>query len=350
MNNKFISFSKQYTIQIKGIAILFMMYHHLFVNPNKLHYTYKSLLISSDYNYQINIAWFTNLCVAIFIFLSGFGLSTIGKNYHFNIKYIYCRLKNLYFNYWSVFILLIPFGFINHYNFSLITFIYNLSGFSSSYCSEWWFIRLYIEFILLFPLIKDIDINKSIVVIITYFILKNFESTITESFAHQWLIKETIRIMNWFPIYIVGIISAKNNLFSKYQQFFFKYNQNINLCSFILLILLALFRYYISRNTTSFDFLIAPLFIFASINLINYLHIGTFLEYFGKRSTALWLVHPFFCYYYFQKMTFLPYYSLLIYLWLILLSLGVTYITNYIYQYLNCIPNILKDHENTTNK
>lgn len=349
---KNIPFKKQYTQQIKGIAILLMIYHHLFVHPERLHYAYNSFLISDNYNYQMNIAWFSNLCVAIFVFLSGFGLSINEEKKSTNIKLIFNRLEKLFYHYWSVFFLVIPIGFMIRYNFSLIEFLANLFGISSSYCGEWWFIRLYIELIIIFPLIYKINKKKILFLILLFFLSRYLENTIEEypKILIEFYIKEFLRLINWIPVFFVGVLSAKHNFFSIYQNFFYKYKFNIDICSLLILIILALFRYFVSNNTIIFDFVITPFFIYASVNLVKKINMGKFLEYFGNRSTALWLIHPFFCYYYFQEFTFAPYYSILIYFWLIMISLGITYITDYFYKFLVYVIYKLKNHENIANQ
>ena len=59
--------------EIKGIAILLMLFHHLFAFsdriPNGLHYS----------NFTVTLAKFGNVCVPIFLFISGYGLAKTKK-------------------------------------------------------------------------------------------------------------------------------------------------------------------------------------------------------------------------------------------------------------------------------
>lgn len=50
----------------------------------------------------------------------------------------------------------------------------------------------------------------------------------------------------------------------------------------------------------------------------------------GKHSTNMWLTHSFFCYYYFQGVTYYPKISILILTWLIILSLSSSYLIIYV--------------------
>ncbi|EEP92324.1 Acyltransferase 3 [Yersinia kristensenii ATCC 33638] len=55
------------------------------------------------------IASFGKVCVAMFLFISGYGYSFKNK---INFKYSLTKLKKLYFSYWLVFIIFIPIGFL----------------------------------------------------------------------------------------------------------------------------------------------------------------------------------------------------------------------------------------------
>ena len=68
------TFTKRHTQIAKGVAILLMLYHHLFVIPERISVEHFSLLDAVLPNAQITIATFCKLCVCIYIFLSGFGL------------------------------------------------------------------------------------------------------------------------------------------------------------------------------------------------------------------------------------------------------------------------------------
>lgn len=80
MNKNNMSFTKEHTQIAKGIAILFMVYHHLFVIPERLNNEYINLLDINGVNFQSIIANFCKICVCIYIFLSGYGFFLSLKN------------------------------------------------------------------------------------------------------------------------------------------------------------------------------------------------------------------------------------------------------------------------------
>lgn len=93
-----------------------------------------------------------------------------------------------------------------------------------------------------------------------------------------------------------------------------------------------LFRIFVTRSIVDmrFDFIVVPLFVFSTSTLIYHSKIKKVLVLFGEHSTNIWLTHAFLCYTYFQSLVFLPYYSELVFLWFIILSLFTSYIVNLI--------------------
>jgi hypothetical protein len=76
----------------------------------------------------------------------------------------------------------------------------------------------------------------------------------------------------------------------------------------------------------TYDFVLAPFFVFGFVGLLKCSPIrkvlGFLLQLPGKYSTYIWLTHTFFGYYLFQKLTFFPKYSPLIFLWCMILSIA----------------------------
>ena len=89
--------------------------------------------------------------------------------------------------------------------------------------------------------------------------------------------------------------------------------------------------------------LITPVFI---IELNNTIGKNKILIYLGKHSMNMWLIHTFFCYYYFQEMVFMPRYSILILLWTILLSLTSSVIIEKMKYYLGFVITKIRSRQN----
>ena len=78
----------------------------------------------------------------------------------------------------------------------------------------------------------------------------------------------------------------------------------------------------------AFNFLLVPLFI-CLLSMFK-LEKSKFILMISKYTTGIWLIHSFFCYYYFKQLAFFPKYSVLILIWIIFLSTICTSVINYI--------------------
>ena len=69
--NSFVS--KKDSKALYGIAIIFMLYHHLFLDPKRINNNYISVF--GDYAWmEIRLAWVCKICVAIYVFISGYAM------------------------------------------------------------------------------------------------------------------------------------------------------------------------------------------------------------------------------------------------------------------------------------
>lgn len=161
-NVNIFSLSKQDTNFLKGIAIFAMLCHHLYGCP-----------IDGVVPYTGIFAWIGNfgkICVAIFLFCSGYGLSagyenttnTKGK-----LRFVLNRLIKFYTNYWFILLLFIPFGvFILGRTFDIAyaglnipkRILFEILGINGgcSYIRTWWFNQLILVLYLIFPLLYEV--------------------------------------------------------------------------------------------------------------------------------------------------------------------------------------------------
>ena len=94
--NKSVSFSKNSTNIVKGVAILILLFHHLGISPDLSVFDTSSKLFL--------LALQCKVCVSIFVILSGYGLYFSFENNQIlgfggNIKFTFRHLKKLYFIY-----------------------------------------------------------------------------------------------------------------------------------------------------------------------------------------------------------------------------------------------------------
>ncbi|WP_222422519.1 acyltransferase family protein, partial [Yersinia rohdei] len=82
-------FTKKETNYIKGIAIILMLMHHLFAFPDRI--PHDANIINSlpfiGANVDNYLANFGKICVAIFLFISGYGFAFKNKiNFNYSIE------------------------------------------------------------------------------------------------------------------------------------------------------------------------------------------------------------------------------------------------------------------------
>ena len=229
MNERF--FSKDNTLALKGLAILFMVFAHLF-NSMELCGLCKPLLYI-EREPLIHYMIFAMNPVDFFIVLSGYGLYyTYSQGKINNIK----RIFKLYIHYWITLVIFVSIGFFvvgsDKYPGSFLDIIYNCIGWKNSYNHETWFLLPYT--LLTFSSTKIFavcDKFKPIKVFLFSFfvyILVRLSSRYSSSLI------ESYQIFKWIDSYltlqfpfILGMLLCKYWDYSAYKKkLSFKFNKN----------------------------------------------------------------------------------------------------------------------------
>lgn len=314
---------------IKAAAVILMLVHHLFTFPNRLpEGAYISLFSYNGLTIEQFIGGFGKICVSLFLFLSGYGLyiSYFGKT--ITIKSIIRRILNFYYHYWTVFMIFIPLGIIlNKILFDFKEILFNWFGLSSSLNSEWWFVYVYLILTLLFPSIIKLThhLNGWILFVISLSLV--WVSTYIQFYFFQI-------ILNYQIYFTMGILICKNSLFDQININFKNNVEVLKVISWGLLMVSPLFYIILLKLPLLHQYtfvVITPIIVFTigSLNIKSRI-----IQFIGKSSTNIWLTHSFFCYYYLQKLTFAPKYSVLILIWLLILSLLTSYIIDILINYI----------------
>jgi peptidoglycan/LPS O-acetylase OafA/YrhL len=318
-------FTKKQTSIAKGVAICLMFVHHLFNYPDFSYRfwpgnSYTPLIYF--FNLEAYLARFGDICVSIFLFLSGYGLflGWTGSQ-HSPIRYSVNKIKDFYLTYWIYFLIFVPIGLLFfqkqtlwgstqlRYSGDPITFLRNFLGWSSTYNAEWWFVRLFVLTLLFLcpvylKLTEKYTVWIGVISLFLFVFALRFE-------VNPYLSKFNFII--WQTSFALGIICAKFNFFSsRFIRYLDKLGWIWVLSGLLLCVLIGLILR--SGVGIKYDFLIAPIFIYFSIRTVGMLQLNKLFAYLGQYSFPLWLVHSFFCYYYFQKFIFFPRWSPLIFL------------------------------------
>lgn len=308
--NKGLFISRKESLIIQGIAVILMVFHHLFGFPDRISYAYVILSDFSFFHIGTILSYFGRICISMFAFCSGYGLykkfSLIYQaGFFVNLKNGYLlvikQALKFYTRYWLVCAVFIPIGYImGVYSFDLIPLLKCLIGISCPYNAEWWYVSAYLQFLLVFPVIFIIEKTA-------YKIFSQIGVNVFYVFLFITAIVLTRIGINKFTTmlcFVAGIACVSTNLFdyiySKINKF--KYLQYV----FAVLVMFALILLRIVlRLECNYDYICAPIFVFG-IGLIIKSNIciktiNKLLLFVGKYSTYIWLIHTFLAYYYFQQ-------------------------------------------------
>lgn len=362
------SISRNDTRVLKGIAVILMVIHHLFIIPERINSEIfpNSLLFSIfDSNLMTLFGRFGKICVSLFFFLSGFGLyrkfekNSAGENTFF-CDGIILTLKKLYLSYWKVFIIFIPLAYflirtgtaycISDYCYARYVdfrFQYILSdfiGWTHIYNGEWWFFRPYVICLLLAPLylkfIKNRRIYSEIFYLLVFYIISVFvlPYIMVRPELHNSNLYNLVFCNTCYTVcFAFGIICSKNDRIEKICD-------SLSKCKMdnIFVDVTGLFFIFFARNyvvAEEFDFLYFLFFVVFFLRIVKrFRFLYRVFGVFGKHSTNIWLFHSFFIYYFgltMQKVLFFPKFWPLIVIWSCFLFLVVSICFDKLWKYLS---------------
>lgn len=341
-------FSRQDTKALKGVAILLMLMHHLLAFPDRLPTKYQYAVSAAALKQLTTVGSFGKICVYIFMFLGGLGLAKQIQAHRFHLLK---KIWGLYRVYWRVFLIFVPLGFLffskqpryskafmwNRFaRFSFGKFLQNLTGYASSYNGEWWFVRVFVAAIFLGTIyyyltekINNVYLETGLVLFTSVFTVKFLPALIKlspfSSLASSYLWMQLFMPNAFICSYLFGIVFGKYDVFANLRRLFSSYNAFWRAMVGLLLIACAFyFQENVFVNVSEMMLVITPVFMTGCLLLLDLsAKASKVLRYFGRMSTNLWLIHTFFCYY-FYPFTIAVFWSrnpLVAYLTLLLLAL-----------------------------
>lgn len=329
--------TKNHTKMLQGLAILMMLYHHLFSTPLALGIPYYSVLKFGDINIELKMAWFFKICVAIYAFVSGYGLSRALSNkradygvfnklkndYLFSIK----RLISFYGVYWLVFVVFVPLGFIFFdKTFEIKEFLLNFFGIESTYNGAWWYVFFYLKVLITLPLLNLIFTHfKGIKELIKKYIF----IVVLGLLIYLFYLKDETLLMDiiesfqpaFYLSFLMGYLISRFKIYEFFSKILPK--NVLYFLGLVGLILVIVIRVRLAKDASSagLDFILVCIFAYGFSVLTN---MFSFLQkpllFFGKYSTIIWLTHVFFYDHYAKNIVMYSHISTFIYITLLLLS------------------------------
>ena len=295
---------------VYGIAACLMVFHHLFGFPERVPDTYIPMFNFGSLHMETIFAYFGKICISLYAFISGYGLSQKAKQKSNVFHIIINQLKKFYIRYWIVFLIFVPYGIIKQiYSVNYFELFGNWVGLFCSYNAEWWYVKEYIMMLFLFP-----------------FIYLAYTYSKKKIKAKPRITSDSFR---YIMVFILGMIFSEESIFECIDQ----KNQKKYFWTCICVILVLVARTTIG-GSGHLDIIFCPILIYGICILTEAelvrKSISPVIKILGKYSMYIWLTHTFFAYYYFQELVFMAKYSMVIFVWTIVLCLCVAIVVEFI--------------------
>lgn len=329
----------QQSKQLQAIAILMMLCLHLF--NRDYHGLFQPLLFIGRQPLSFYVSLFSDACVPIFAFVSGYGLyykyQTQAQSFwKDNLQ----RLKKLYINYWIIlFLFAVVLGFLlgtEGYPGSLQKFFLNLSGLYPSYNGAWWFFTTYVFFVLtarfwfrwLGKVNSYVYFLWLLAIYVVAFYFRIYRPSTSENFLMKYVHTQAALYFCTLFQFMVGAFALRYKWNEKIQNSIPKTVRFKNVIGVGIIIGAMIFHGLIP------NFIIAPftailfIFTFLQMNLGKAMH--KILDFFAVHSTNTWLIHMFIYLTFFSEFIYGFTYVPLIFFALVAVCVACSYVVNFI--------------------
>lgn len=340
-------FTKEHTMQMKGIAIIILLFHHCFLNAQRwATVPYEKLATTKGWGYYPisfapfsshtiqYLASFSKICVAMFVFMTGYGMWVSYESQKKKTtmsNYIKKRMVTLMTGFLIIFvvteILAIPTGrFIEVYGHDFRSVVYmiidalglaKLLG-TPLFCLTWWYMSLAIVLIMIFPFVHSIMEKYQWVVVVASIIV-----------PRACGFGQSTDLLRYLLAYTLGMYFAQHDLLARIKEKFMEQNVAGKLLSLIVsLIGLAVIikcrqNAWIGWKYLDFwdGFAAMYVIVISYIYILNGKWIVKGLGFLGKHSMNIFLIHSFYRDVFFHEFTYSFYYAWLDYIVLMAISL-----------------------------
>ena len=340
-------FTKEHTMQMKGIAIIILLFHHCFLNAQRwATVPYEKLATTKGWGYYPisfapfsshtiqYLASFSKICVAMFVFMTGYGMWVSYESQKKKTtmsNYIKKRMVTLMTGFLIIFVvtevLAIPTGrFIEVYGHDFRSVVYmiidalglaKLLG-TPLFCLTWWYMSLAIVLIMIFPFVHSIMERYQWDVVVASIIV-----------PRACGFGQSTDLFRYLLAYTLGMYFAQHDLLARIKEKFMEQNVEGKLLSLIVsLIGLAVIikcrqNAWIGWKYLDFwdGFAAMYVIIISYIYILNGKWIVKGLGFLGKHSMNIFLIHSFYRDVFFHEFTYSFYYAWLDYIVLMAISL-----------------------------
>lgn len=305
----------------KGLAICLMLIHHLFGFPSRIAAVgYVPMMMAGTVPIEYEVAHFGRVCVSMFLFLSGYGMSrSLVRRLSGRWRYVSGKLIAFLIHYWVCFLICVPIGMLffkdgHYYAWKPSLVVSGLLGLNFSYNPEWWFVGLYIKVLLLSPLVVSLTSKHTAVTLAGALALRLLPWVFTTRYLAFW---RTYELARYLLPFVIGCVVADRDAFRTYSRVFQRIGPGMSVPVHVAGVILSVIWV---RVMPVYEIVI-PFMVFHFTGMVVLARLSSAFAVLGRYSLCIWLCHSFFCYYYFQRFIFAARYSVLIFILLVLMSL-----------------------------
>lgn len=290
---------------LKGLALLFLLAHHLFYIQNGL---YDDIHLCGERFLVQQIGWWCKVCVAIFVFLSGYGLMVQAEKdggVQSVSRFYWHRFSKLLLNYWFIWLTFVPIGvFVFGRTFSeaygahvLPRLIMDFFGVLNcvglyGYNPTWWFYSCIIVLYLAFPLLyKAMDRFPMMVIPLVLMI-------------YYIPFQPIYGIKIYFASFVAGMAMCRYGAFGERIKYYW---------CLPLFLILSIERFFVT-DVYLLDAAITLALVLFYKTISFPVFLTKFLCFLGKHSMNIFLFHTFIFYYWFQEYIYITRNPLIIYI------------------------------------
>lgn len=295
-------FTKEDTKIVKGIAVIMLIFHHLFLVDDDISYLAGQPFSFSAIDLPV-IAVCFRLCVYMFCFLSAYGTSIGLKDSKSYLQYLIYRSWRLLSPYWFTLVVLNIIHAVIYRSFfypnpllflgDLIPVLDIIGLPYSMFCPVLWYMNFTLIMIVVLPLIfKLIERFGVIVIGVTLLILNFIPAGIDSPFGGP------------YTLYLLavefGVLFRTRDLFGKIRKIYEDRSFVLKVSGFIGLILSAFISTYIAEVYIPYSYLGVKSFLntigAVSLILLGYLYlksgiVSKVMEFIGNYSYDMFLIH-----------------------------------------------------------
>lgn len=327
-------FDKKATFTVKGIAISLMLFYHLFESADLL----QRMQVNHEPFSQdvfLLLSGFGNICVALFAFLSAYGITKglmekeVGnKSQGLDLKVMYgdaCkRYLKLVGNFALIYLCvnLLWFSYFDYEKLygggwqGLLQALFDLTGLAQLFGTPtlnetWWYLELAVLIIFAIPLLYFSEKRLG-----NYLLILAFLAPFT------FVLQEDVK--RYLPVVVFGVVAAKQNWFEKLFSYFDKKYWKYMIGPFLLAACVVFRQNFLIRS--AFQWIVdAPIAVFICWLTIETLGripgISHALCFLGKHSMNIFFIHTFFYMSIYQPYIYQFKYAAFIYTALLLITL-----------------------------